>query len=217
MNNDDRRAQLIAVGRELFSRGLQTTRSGNLSFRDGDRFIITQTGANLGQLSGANLVTVGLADYLPIPPGASCETLLHRAIYNATDALAIVHAHPIHGIALAQVSAGDRIVPIHNEGLAGLKCIPIVDTSVPGKDTGEEPGAIAAALKQSCAAVVRGHGAFTVGNSLDQACYKMMLLEDTCRINLLVLEHSRAVAAPKVLTVTKSPRRAGARRFAGSD
>ncbi len=217
MNNDDHRLELIAVGKELFSRGLQTTRSGNLSVRDGERFLITQTGANLGYLSDSNFLTVGLADHLPIPAEASCETPLHRAIYNATDALAIVHAHPIHAIALAQLSSDDRILPIHNEGLAGLKCIPIVDTTVPGKDTGEEPGAIAAALTQSCAVVVRGHGAFSIGNSLDQACYKMMLLEDSCRINLLVLNHSRTAAAPKVLTVSKSPRRTGPRRFAGSD
>jgi L-fuculose-phosphate aldolase len=217
MNNDAHRSQLIAVGKELFSRGLQTTRSGNLSVRDGDRFIITQTGANLGHLSDSNFLSVGLADHSPIPPGASCETPLHRAIYLATDALAIVHAHPIHAIALAQVAAADRILPIHNEGLAGLKCIPIVETTVPGKDTGEVPDAIVAAFSQSCAVVVRGHGAFTVGASLDQACYKMMLLEDSCRINLLVLEHSRAAAAPVMLAVPKSPRRAGARRFAGSD
>jgi L-fuculose-phosphate aldolase len=217
MNNDDHRSQLIAVGQELFNRGLQTTRSGNLSVRDGDRFLITQTGANLGHLSDANLIHVGLAHHSPVPVGASCETPLHRAIYNATEALAIVHAHPIHAIALAQVSSGDRIMPIHNEGIAGLNGIAVVDTTVPGKDTGEEPAAITAALKQACSVVVRGHGAFTIGSSLDQACYKMMLLEDSCRINLLVLEHTRTVAAPKLLAVSKSPGCTGARRFVVSD
>ena len=219
MNNDDHRSQLIAVGKELYSRGLQTTRSGNISVRDADRFLITQTGANLGHLHlpESNLIPVDIAQHLPISPGASCETPLHRAIYNATDALAIVHAHPIHAIALAQISSDDGILPIHNEGLAGLKWIPIVDTTVPGKDTGEEPSAIAAALKQSCSVVVRGHGAFTIGKSLDQACYKMLLLEDSCRINLLVHDHTRTAATLKLLAVSKSPRRTGARRFVRSD
>ena len=218
MKNEDYRSQLIAVGKELFGRGLQTTRSGNLSVRDGNRFIITHTGANLGRLSDDDFTGVALECASPIPSEASCETPLHRAIYNATDALAIVHAHPIHGIALAQVSAGGRILPIHNEGVAGLKCISVVDTTVPGKDTGEEPAAIVAALMESCAVIVRGHGAFTVGASLDQACYRMMLLEDSCRINLLVLDHSHAAAAPpKLLPVSKAPRRSGARRFAGTD
>jgi L-fuculose-phosphate aldolase len=186
MDNDDHRARLIAVGKELYNRGLQTTRSGNISIRDGERFLITQTGANLGHLLESNLIHVDISLHLPISPEASCETALHRAIYNVTEALAIVHAHPIHAIALAQISCENGILPIHNEGVAGLKQIPIVDTTVPGKDTGEEPTAIAAALKQSCAVLVRGHGAFTRGRTLDQALYKMLLLEDTCQINLLV-------------------------------
>lgn len=186
MSNDDYRAQLVAVGKDLYDRRLQTTRSGNISVRDGKRFLITQTGSNLGQLLESNLIQVDIAQDLPIAPQASCESPLHRAIYNTTEALAIVHAHPIHAIALAQISHDDGILPIHNEGIAGLKWIPIVDTTVFGKDTGEEPTAIAAALRRSCSVVVRGHGAFAIGISLDQAFYKMLLLEDTCRINLLV-------------------------------
>jgi|SRR5579863_10519497 len=207
MNIDGHRSQLIAVGQELYSRGLQTTRSGNISVRDGERFLITQTGANLGHLLESNLIPIDMSQHLPIPAVASCETPLHRAIYHATDALAIVHAHPIHAIALAQISAADLIKPIHNEGLAGLKWIPIVDTTVPGQDTGEEPGAIAAALSQSCTVVVRGHGAFAIGRSLDEALYKMLLLEDTCQINLLIHHHTRA--AREFPAVSKSPRRAG--------
>jgi L-fuculose-phosphate aldolase len=217
MNNDDHRVRLIAVGKDLYNRGLQTTRSGNISVRDGARFLITQTGANLGRLLESNLIQVDLLQHLPISPEASCETPLHRAIYNATEALAIVHAHPLHAIALAQISHEDGILPIHNEGIAGLKRIPIVDTMVPGKDTGEEPTAIAAALRQSCGVVVRGHGAFTIGGSLEEALYKMLLLEDTCQINLLIHGQSRTATAPQTLAVLKSPRRTGAWRLVRSD
>lgn len=217
MSNGEYSTQLIAVGKELYKRRLQTTRSGNISIRDGERFLITQTGANLGQLCESNLIHVDISQYLPIPPEASCESPLHRAIYNATDALAIVHAHPIHAIALAQILCDDHILPIHNEGLAGLKRIPIVDTTVPGLDTGEEPTAIAAALRQSCSVVVRGHGAFAIGRSLDQAFYKMLLLEDTCQINLLVHGHSRSATTPTALAVLKSTRRSGPRRLVRSD
>jgi L-fuculose-phosphate aldolase len=168
VSNGEYSAQLIAVGKELYNRRLQTTRSGNISIRDGERFLITQTGANLGQLLESNFIHVDISQGLPIPPEASCESPLHRAIYDATEALAIVHAHPIHAIALAQISCDDHILPIHNEGLAGLKRIPIVDTTVLGLGIGEEPTAIAAALRQSCSVVVRGHGAFAIGRSLDQ-------------------------------------------------
>jgi L-fuculose-phosphate aldolase len=217
MNNDDHRAQLIAVGKDLYERGLQTTRSGNISIRDGERFLITQTGANLSHLLESNLIHVDISQYLPISPEASCESPLHRAIYNVTDALAIVHAHPIHAIALAQILHEDGILPIHNEGLAGLKRIPIVDTTAPGKDTGEEPTAIAGALRQSCSVVVRGHGAFAIGGSLDQAFYKMMLLEDTCQINLLVHGQLSSATTPKAPAVLKSAHRSRAQRLVRSD
>ena len=214
---EEYRAQLIAVGKDLYDRRLQTTRSGNISIRTGEQFLITQTGANLGQLSESNLVYVDISQGLPIPPDASCETQLHRAIYNATEAFAIVHAHPIHAIALAQISVESDILPIHNEGIAGLKRIPVVDTTVPGLDTGEEPGSIVAALRQSCAVIIRGHGAFAIGHSLGQAFYRMLLLEDTCQINLLIHGRSRSIAAPKALAALKSARRTGSRRVIRSD
>lgn len=186
MSNIDCRAQLIAIGNELYSRGLQTTRSGNISIRVGDQFLITKTGSNLGKLLQSDLIAVDIRPHVPIPTSASCESPAHRAIYNATEALAIVHAHPIHAIALAQIWNSDSIEPIHNEGIVSLRQIPIICTTAPGEERGERPDAIAASLTEHCSVVVRNHGAFTVASSLEQALYRMLLLEDTCRIVFLV-------------------------------
>ena len=204
MIKTDYREQLILVGKELYLRGLQTTRSGNISVRIGDQFLITRTGSNLGRLSESDFITVGMRHCANIPVGASCETPVHRSIYNASDARAIVHAHPIHAIALAQISKGDNIRPIHNEGLVGLRRIPIVDTTVPGKDNGEEPSTIAMALNESCSVVVRNHGAFTVGTSPDQALYKMLLLEDSCHIVFLVQSVKSAQQSMQPATTTRN-------------
>ncbi len=174
--------ELIAVGRELYERGLQTTRSGNISVCEGAMFFITGTGTNLGRLKRSDLVAVDLRDSAPIPPGASRETPVHKAIYNATAARAIVHAHPPYAIALAQVAKQQGIMPIHNEGAAGLQWVPIIDSSVRGKEAGEDPTAIVAELVRWCSVVIRNHGAFAVGPNLDEAAYKMMLLEDVCKI-----------------------------------
>jgi len=200
----DYREQLIAVGKELYLRGLQTTRSGNLSVRIGDQFLITKTGSNLGRLSESDLISVETRQCATIPGGASCESPVHRSIYNAADARAIVHAHPIHAIALAQISNGDNIRPIHNEGLVGLKQIPIVGTTVPGEDSGEEPDAITTALSEWCSVVVRNHGAFTVGTSPDQALYKMLLLEDTCHMVFLVQSVKSAQLSKHPATPTRN-------------
>ncbi len=178
--------QLIAVGKELYARGLVTTRGGNLSVKIGDRFLITRTGKNLGRLSDDDLILVELNDGLAIPVEASCEAQVHRALYNSTAAQAIVHVHGVHAIAAAISSKTDRIRPVHNEAIIGLQSIPIIDTSVPGEESGEDPAAIVAALKKSPSLLIRGHGSFTTGNSLDQALYRTLLLEDCCRIFLLL-------------------------------
>jgi len=208
--------ELIAAGKELYRRGLVTTRGGNLSVREGDRFLVTRTGSNLGGLSEADLIEVETEETAPISPAASCESPVHRAIYNLTEELAIVHAHGVNAIALAELMNGDSIRPIHNEALVGLKWIPVVQTSVPGEESGEEPEAIAAALTKWCSVVVRGHGAFTVGKSLEQALYKMLLLEDTCHISVLVQDQKRA-AAPRTIGVLKTRERVERRQMVKSD
>jgi len=68
VSNSDYREQLIAVGKELYNRGLQTTRSGNISVRDGEQFLITKTGANLGQLRESDLVSVDIPPHVPFLP-----------------------------------------------------------------------------------------------------------------------------------------------------
>jgi ribulose-5-phosphate 4-epimerase/fuculose-1-phosphate aldolase len=178
--------QLIAVGKELYARSLVTTRGGNLSVKIGDGFLITRTGKNLGQLSGSDFISVDLDDNTAIPAEASCEAQVHRALYNSTTAQSIVHVHGAHAIAAAISSRTDRIQPVHNEAIIGLHSIPIINTSVPGEESGEDPAAIVEALKRAPALLIRGHGSFATGHSLDQALYRTLLLEDCCRIFLLL-------------------------------
>ncbi|MBF6570696.1 MAG: class II aldolase/adducin family protein [Candidatus Binataceae bacterium] len=178
--------ELITVGEQLYRRGLQTPRSGNLSARTDRSFFITRTGTNMGLLTRAQFVQVCIDENIPVPPEASVETSVHRGVYNRTEARAVVHAHPPYAIALAQVSGEEGITPIHNEGLAGLRWIPVIGTSVAGEDTGEDVASIAAQLQRSPALVIRGHGAFTIGGSPDEALYRMFLLEEVCKINAIV-------------------------------
>ena len=154
---------------------MQTTRSGNISARYGTRFLITRTGANLCALKNSDLIPIGVPEKRPIPVGASTETLVHKAIYNVTWYCA---AHPPYAIALAQITRAAGIRPIHNEGLVGLKWVPIIDTAVFGQGVGEDPDKIAKQLVDACSVVIRGHGAFTVGRGPDEALYKMLLLQD---------------------------------------
>lgn len=178
--------ELISAGKQLYERGLETPRSGNISARDGNLFWITRTGTNLARLTAAQFVQVELNELVAVPPDASVETPVHRGVYNASGARAIVHAHPPYAIAAAETVGTEGIAPIHNEARVGLKWIPVIDTSVAGEDTGEDVAGIAAQLSRWPALVIRGHGAFTIGSNIDEALYKMVLLEEVCKINCIL-------------------------------
>ncbi|HTW87927.1 MAG TPA: class II aldolase/adducin family protein [Candidatus Binataceae bacterium] len=178
--------ELISAGKELYERGLQTPRSGNISARDAKFFWITRTGTNLARLTEAQFVRVDVDSRAVIPAEASVECSVHRGVYNATAARAIIHAHPPYAIAAAETVGEEGITPVHNEALVGLKWIPVIHTSVAGEDTGEDAAGIAAPLSRWPAVVIRGHGAFTIGGDIDEALYKMLLLEEVCKINCIL-------------------------------
>ena len=87
-------SQFQTVGRDLFTKGLVSSHSGNLSIRLGERLIITRRGSRLNCLEENDLIETGLNKNDRNTPLASVELPVHRAIYRETAALAIVHAHP---------------------------------------------------------------------------------------------------------------------------
>lgn len=204
--------ELISVGKELYERGLQSTRSGNLSLRQRDSFIISKTGTNLGRLALGDLISVPLDPSAPIPRSASCESAVHRAIYNASDAGAIVHAHGPYAIALAEMEESG-VKPIHNEAIAGLGWIPIIDTAVTAGEGGEHPGPIAEQMHRWCSLIVRGHGSFVSGSNLDEALYRMLLLEEACKI--ICIMHSMNAAPGRYRHPTPIPLHNGHARNGG--
>jgi len=167
------------VGRDLFVAGNVTARSGNLSVRHGDRIVITRSGSMLSRLEPTDLIETG------IEPGAdddgcSRELVVHRAIYTATTATAICHAHPPHTMYRSLVE--DVIRPLDSEGRAVLGGeIPVLApaNTIASAEAGE---LLAGALAEVPVAVLRSHGPFAVGESLWDAWGFVSVLEDSCRI-----------------------------------
>ena len=138
---------------------LVSSHGGNISVRFGDRIIIKRRGAMLGRLKPHDLIETGLEKNDSGVALASTELIVHRAIYKATPALAVVHAHPRVAIALSL--SRDEIVPIDNEGSYLLKKV------------------------QSYKIVfLRGHGSFATGQTLDEAFQWTDALEEACDIIL---------------------------------
>jgi L-fuculose-phosphate aldolase len=176
-------SQFQTVGRDLFTRGLVSSNSGNLSIRFGERLIITRRGCRLGCLEENDLIETGISKNDRFTPLASIELAVHRAIYQSTPALAIVHAHPPYAIALSLNET--EIVPNCAEGLATVGRVPVL-----GWHTEVRPGGladiIAQALKQHRAVMVHGHGSFATGQLLEEAYNYTATLEESCQIICLL-------------------------------
>ena len=176
-------AQFQSIGRDLFTRGLVSSTSGNLSIRLGERMIITRRGSRLGCLEEHDLIETGINKNNRNTPLASVELAVHRAIYQETTAQAIVHAHPPHAIALSLTET--EIVPGDTEGLSVAGRVPVL-----GWHMEVRPGGLAdiigQALKQYRIIMVHGHGSFAIGQLLDEAYNCTTVLEESCQVICLL-------------------------------
>jgi len=176
-------SQFQAVGRDLCSRGLVSSHSGNLSIKLGERLCITRRGSMLSHLEEHDIVETGINKNDRFTPFASTELIVHRAIYKNTSASAVVHAHPAYAVALS--FSEKRIIPRDIDGSQILSEVPVLgwDTTVKPAELAE---AIAEALTTHKIVLVHGHGSFAAAQILDEAYHYTTALEESCRLLYLL-------------------------------
>ncbi len=167
------------IGQDLFLAGLNSSHSGNLSIRQGDRLVITRRGSMLGRLTERDLIETGLEKNDSHITLASTEIRVHRAIYKNTAALAVVHAHPPHATALSLIE--DEIVPIDSEGAYFLHKIPVIGAERT-IGSAEVEANLPDLLKEYKVVMIRGHGSFATGQLLEEAYQWTSALESVARI-----------------------------------
>lgn len=173
--------QFREIGHDMYSAQLISSHGGNISIRYGDRVIIKRRGAQLGQLKPPDLIETSLDRDDSAVVLASTELIVHKAIYRATSALAVVHAHPRTAVALSL--SRDEIVPIDNEASYLLKRVPVVAAEM-ASGSREMADTVSAALEEYKLIMLRGHGSFAIGQTLDEAFQWTSTLEECCQIIL---------------------------------
>lgn len=169
------------IGRDLYIAGMISSHGGNLSIRLGDRVVIKRRGAMLGSLKPHDLIETGLEKNDSGVALASTELVVHRAIYLSTPALAICHCHPRTAVAFSL--SRDELVPIDNEASYLLKKVPVVSEEF-ASGTPEMANKVANALRNYKIIMLRGHGSFATGQTLDEAFHWSSTLEESCQIEL---------------------------------
>ncbi len=164
------------TGRSLLVQGLNTSHSGNLSMREGEKILITRTGAMLGDLRSVDIVEIPIDS--EGDPRASLEYPVHRRIYLRTAAKAVVHCHPPCAVSLSL--SRDEIVPVDLEGRHHLDRVPVLGDTVPSADE------IASVFDNGGKVlVVRGHGAFSAGDTMEDALHYVSALEMSAKVIIL--------------------------------
>lgn len=171
------------IGRDIFVTGLTSSHGGNMSVRVGDKIIIKRRGAQFGRLKPTDFVETSFEGKDSGIIRASTELIVHRAIYQQTSALAVVHAHPRTAITLSL--SRDEIIPIDNEGSYLLRKIPVISVEM-ASGSKEMATAVSEALRGYKIIMQRGHGCFSTGQTLEEAYAWVSALEE---VSDIILEH----------------------------
>ncbi len=172
------------VGKHLVMAGMNTSHSGNLSILSGGKIIIKKRAAMLGFLEPEDLIECRLEEDDSGSLLASTELDVHRQIYLQTDAMAVVHCHAPYCVVLSLIE--DEITCIDAEGMVMYKKIPVVEMDMP-VGASEASIKVPPIMKNYPAVVIRSHGIFVKGATLEDALCKTTGAEQSAMIRYLTM------------------------------
>ncbi|WP_342451484.1 class II aldolase/adducin family protein [Neoroseomonas nitratireducens] len=160
------RDALVAAARRLDAAGFMPSKSGNLSVRDGDGFLVTPAGLPYAQTDAADIVRVAADGGATGRHRPSSEWQLHAAVYAARpDAMAVVHTHSPRATALSCARRG--IPPFHYMVLLAGGDVRCAVHATFGTAALAEHAV--AALRDRRAALLANHGVVAIGATLAAA------------------------------------------------
>src|SRR4051812_28942336 len=185
MSVETLRADIVEIGRRMYSRGYTASNDGNISVRIApDRLLMTPKSVCKGFMTPDMMCVTDLNGHkVSGDRDPSSEALMHLEVYRQRpDVNAVVHAHPpiATGFAVAGIPL-DRAVLA--EVLTTLGSIPLAEYATPS--TSELPDAVRKYIKAHDGMLLANHGALTVGADLFSAYYKMETIEHFAHISLV--------------------------------
>ena len=178
-------AAVVSIAKAMDEAGLAPNKSGNVSCRDGDGFLITPSGVPYRDMVPADVARLdATGDVRAASRRPSSEWRMHTAIYRRrTDVQAIVHTHSPNATALACAHRG--LPAFHYMiALAGgdVRCAPYATF---GSD--ELAAHAVTGLEGRRATLLANHGVVAVGASLSAALAVAVEIENMSRQFLALL------------------------------
>src|SRR4051812_31680229 len=177
--------QMCEIGRRIWIKGYCAGNEGNHSVRIGEnRFLCTPTGISKGFLKPDDICTVDIdGKQLAGKRKRTSEMMMHLVIYKARpDVRSVVHSHPPHATAFA-IAGVELPTCIHPEAEVFLGVVKTAKYVTPG-DTrlGES---LLPYVKDSNTILLQNHGSVTFSTDLEDAYYKLEIVDAYARILLL--------------------------------
>lgn len=178
----DGSGELVAYARLLKARGYVVAADGNLSIRVPDGFLITPSQVAYETLDEDELALLGAGGEV-VRGRPSSERAVHLAVYAARpEVMAIVHAHPVHACALAVL--GEPLPALLDEVGPVLGGEVRVAEYAPSGSPQLGPCAVEG-LRGRSGVILARHGTVTVGASLEEAFWRLEVLERAAHVHLL--------------------------------
>lgn len=202
------RRRLLDAAKAMSASGLSPQRSGNLSVREGDGFLVTPSGLPYGHMEEADLVSIEPDGRVPAGQRRPTSELpFHLAIYaSRPDAQAIVHAHSPRATALSCLR---RAIPAFHYmvAVAGGRDIRCAEYATFGTQQLAEHAVRALEGRRAC--LLANHGQVAIGESVEAALELAHEVETLADAYLVCL----SVGEPAVLDDEEMARVSA--RFAG--
>jgi len=182
------REALCRTPHTLYERGLTHGSTRNLSIRLDDGWLMSPTGASLGELDPARLSRLDADGRHVSGDKPTKESFLHLAMYRQRPgSSAVVHLHSTHSVAvsvLAELDPADLLPPLTAYYIMRIGTLPLVPYYPPG-DLGLAD-AVGALAGKHHAMLLANHGPVVAGSSLAAATDAIEELEATSRLYLLL-------------------------------
>ena len=190
------RFEVIRYAKLLNSRKLSALRSGNISTRYKDGFLITPSGKKYSSLKNKDIVFVNLKGKFDKKMGIpSSEWRFHQDIYlNKKDARAIVHAHSNYATA---ISTHGKSIPAFHYMIAMAGGIDIKCAKYATYGTRELSKNILKALRQRNACLIGNHGQIAYSKNLSKAFELAEEVENLSNQYIKALK----IGKPKILSL----------------
>ena len=190
MTLNELKQRLIDAGHILEAAGQGDLTRGHVSIRspeDPNIFIMKPHSYGFDEITLENIVVCNMeGEKIDGGGRRHSEVFIHSELYKARpDVNSVIHTHPTYAVALS--ATGQALEPISQPAVAFADGLPYFTRAIDLVRSQDLGAAVAKALGQHKAVLLRNHGAAIVGANVEEATILAIMLDNACQIQLATM------------------------------